>query len=86
MHLGTAAGAMVADLDASDRDRGQEMSLSYTLSPLHPNFLLDSASGILTVSTLGLDYETLSSYMLSAYVEDGGSPNRRVSKIYLNSA
>ena len=77
---------MVTDLEASDRDRGQEMSLSYTLSPLHSNFLLDSASGILTVSTLGLDYETETSYTLSAYVEDGGSPNLRVSKMYLNSA
>lgn len=77
---------MVTDLEASDRDRGQEMSLSYTLSPLHSNFLLDSASGILTVSTLGLDYETETSYTLSAYVEDGGSPNSQVSKMYLNSA
>ena len=62
------------------------MTLSYTLAPLHSNFLLDSASGILTVSTLGLDYETTDNYLLHAYVEDNGSPNSRVSKIYFNSA
>ena len=83
MHLGTAAGARVTRLIGSDRDRGEQMTLSYTLAPLHSNFLLDSASGILTVSTLGLDYEQTESYSLSAYVEDNGSPNLRVSKYIL---
>ena len=57
--------------------------LTYTLAPLHPNFLLDPTSGILTVSTLGLDYESVTSYSLVAYVDDNGSPNLRVSQIDL---
>ena len=83
MHLGTAAGARVTQLIGSDPDRGEQMTFSYTLESLHSNFLLDSASGILTVSTLGLDYEQTESYSLSAYVEDNGSPNLRVSKYIL---
>lgn len=54
--------------------------LTYTLAPVHPNFILDRVSGRLTVSTLGLDYEAVTSYTLSAYVQDNGSPNLRVSK------
>lgn len=80
VHLGSAAGARVVQLIGSDRDRGENTVLTYTLAPLHPNFLLDRVSGILTVSTLGLDYESVTSHSLSAYVEDNGSPNLRVSQ------
>lgn len=85
MHLGSAAGARVVQLIGRDRDRQENTMLTYTLAPLHPNFLLDRTSGILTVSTMGLDYETATSYSLSAYVEDNGSPNLRVSKVFFKT-
>lgn len=81
MHLGSAAGARVVQLEGFDRDRDEDTVLLYTLDPVHPNFLLDAASGSLTVSTLGLDYETVQSYTLNAFVEDTGSPNLRVSQL-----
>ena len=81
-HGGTAAGARVAQVQGFDRDRGEETVLTYTLAPLHPNFVLDHTSGIITVSTLGLDYETATSHSLVVYVEDNGLPNLRVSHVY----
>ena len=79
VHLGSAAGARVARVEGFDDDRSENTMLTYTLAPLHPNFVLDRTSGVITVSTLGLDYETATSHSLAVSVEDGGSPNLRVS-------
>ena len=78
MHGGTAAGARVAQVQGLDDDRGEDTMLMYTFAPLHPNFVLDRTSGVITVSTTGLDYETATSHSLAVYVEDNGSPNLRV--------
>lgn len=61
-----------------DRDRGEDTVFMYTLSTPNPNFVLDRQSGVITVSTLGLDYEMVTSYTLRVSVEDGGSPNLQV--------
>ena len=64
-------GTLLITLNATDPDPGDTLTYYIQTSKTVP-FELDSASGDLTVSSLGLDYETDSEYALTIVVQDDG--------------
>ena len=67
----TPVSTSVTQLSAQDRDTGSNGRVTFSLSPVNPQFSLDAASGIITtVTTL-----TPGIYNFTAIAEDAGSPS-----------
>ena len=73
-------GSLVFDLNATDRDSGENARLNYTIDAGNEDgrFEIDAFSGQITVRA-NLDRETISVYSLNVSVWDNGSPRHQTS-------
>ena len=72
-----ARGAVITRVRASDRDRGRNALLTFSLAPPSPLFLMDATTGALTLRTVAPPAG--SQYNLTVVVTDGGEPARHAS-------
>ena len=70
-----AAGAAVADLDATDPDAGQTLTYAITGGNTNGAFAIDPSTGVISVANpAAVDYETTPSFALTVTVTDNGGP------------
>ncbi|XP_055874669.1 protocadherin Fat 4-like isoform X2 [Biomphalaria glabrata] len=73
------SGTTITTVLATDRDKGQDGQITYSLVPLPDStfFLIGATTGVITLNcNKCLDYATRSGYVLVVKAEDGGSPPR----------
>ncbi|KAI8795048.1 protocadherin-16 [Biomphalaria glabrata] len=73
------SGTTITTVLATDRDKGQDGQITYSLVPLPDStfFLIGATTGVITLNcNKCLDYASRSGYVLVVKAEDGGSPPR----------
>ena len=83
---GTAIGAILGKVTATDDDHGENAQITYTIAGDHPSdeFLIDPFSGNLKVARK-LDRETVEIYILNVSASDHGTPPlSSFAEVYVN--
>ena len=77
-----AVGSEIADINATDKDFGQDGLLTYSIITGNEGnkFVINPSTGVITVNN-ELDYETVVRYFLGVQVSDNAPPGQRLSTV-----